>query len=92
MPVDRERPIRKGDATAHLVELLCFCFKKEVADGQCSLLLSYSQAAHPERIFVGICWQYHFEEDADCFVEPYPRPQQVREIRLNWTEAKGELI
>lgn len=49
----------------------------------------FEKAAHPERIFVGICWQYNKAEDAHCFAVPYPRPQQVRVIEVDAGESKG---
>lgn len=49
----------------------------------------FKKAKHPERIFVGICWQIDEQEDVHCFTEPYERPDQVREIRVDWKEAEG---
>lgn len=49
----------------------------------------FEKAAHPERIFVGICWQFDPEEDAHCFeIEP-PLPDQVRVDPYNHQESKG---
>lgn len=49
----------------------------------------FEKAAHPERIFVGICWQFIKEEDQDCFEIPYPRPKQVRVHDVNAYESRG---
>jgi hypothetical protein len=49
----------------------------------------FEKAAHPERIFVGICWQVSLPEDSDCFVVPYPRPKQVRVKLVEAKDAKG---
>ncbi len=49
----------------------------------------FERAAHPERVFVGLCSQVDSTEDADCFVEPYPRPKQVRETRVEARDSKG---
>lgn len=49
----------------------------------------FEKAAHPDRIFVGICWQADREEDKDCFLVPPPRPEQVRELHVHWSESKG---
>lgn len=49
----------------------------------------FEKAAHPERIFVGICWQYDPVEDAHCFKEPYPYPDQVRLLQYNAKDSKG---
>ena len=38
----------------------------------------FDKAAFPERIFVGICWQFVEDEDQVCFQEAYSRPGQVR--------------
>ena len=49
----------------------------------------FEKAANPERVFVGICWQYDPEEDARCFeVEP-PLPDNVRINPYHWKESKG---
>lgn len=49
----------------------------------------FDKAAYPERVVVGICWQFVPEEDQDCFVVPYPRPDQVRVIDYHARDAKG---
>ena len=48
----------------------------------------FEKAAHPERIFVGICWQYDMAQDAHCF-EVNTRPEQVRVFPVDWREAEG---
>jgi hypothetical protein len=35
----------------------------------------FEKAIFPERIFVGICWQFDEEEDKDCF-QVETRPEQ----------------
>jgi glycosyltransferase involved in cell wall biosynthesis/peroxiredoxin len=49
----------------------------------------FEKAAHPERVFVGICQQNDAELDKDCFVEPYPFPDQVREVHYAAKDSKG---
>lgn len=49
----------------------------------------FEKAAHPERIFVGICWQYVKGEDDFCFEVPYPRPKQVRVHEIDARQGKG---
>ncbi len=50
----------------------------------------FQKAAHPERVTVGICWQYVPGEDHDCFRFPPPYPAQVRELRYdNPADWKG---
>src|SRR5262249_444072 len=49
----------------------------------------YLKATHPERVFVGICWQFDKQEDKDCFLEPYPYPRQVRVKNFHYKDAKG---
>src|SRR5690606_11344530 len=44
---------------------------------------------NPERVFFGICWQYDPQDDAKCFVEPAPRPDQVRINPYHWRDSKG---
>jgi|GEM_PF-801106 len=49
----------------------------------------FEKAAHPERIFVGICWQFDKKEDGICFEEPYPYPDQVRVHEVDASQSKG---
>jgi Rps23 Pro-64 3,4-dihydroxylase Tpa1-like proline 4-hydroxylase/GT2 family glycosyltransferase/peroxiredoxin len=49
----------------------------------------FEKAAHPERIFVGICWQRVQGEDDHCFQVPYPRPQQVRVLDVDARKSRG---
>lgn len=60
-------------------------------DSECQWTVKdiFDKAKHPERIFVGICWQYDEDEDQHCFAVPYPRPENVREVRYDWREALG---
>jgi hypothetical protein len=48
----------------------------------------FEKARHPERVFVGICWQTVPEEDADCFLVE-TRPEQVRAAHFHISEARG---
>lgn len=48
----------------------------------------FEKAAHPERVFIGICWQFVPVEDDDCFVLN-TRPEQVRTIKVHASESKG---
>lgn len=48
----------------------------------------FEKAAHPDRVFVGICWQYIAEEDADCFLVR-TRPKQVRVIEVDARQSRG---
>lgn len=49
----------------------------------------FEKAAHPERIFVGICWQFDAKEDKDCFTVPAPYPKQVRTVEYAASKSKG---
>jgi tetratricopeptide (TPR) repeat protein len=49
----------------------------------------FDKAAHPKRVFVGVCWQFDPDEDADCFVVPAPLPEQVRALKFHYREARG---
>lgn len=49
----------------------------------------FEMARYPDRVFVGICWQFDHEQDAHCFVEPYSRPAQVRVIDVPAAESRG---
>lgn len=49
----------------------------------------FAKAAHPDRVFVGICWQFVPDEDSDCFVLPAPRPDQVRVLNFHAKDSRG---
>lgn len=49
----------------------------------------FAKAKHPERIHVGICWQYDPDKDKDCFLEEAPYPEQVRISPFHWNESEG---
>lgn len=48
----------------------------------------FEKAAHPDRVFVGICWQFDEQEDQHCF-QVSTRPEQVRIYPVDWREAEG---
>lgn len=48
----------------------------------------FDKAARPERVSIGICWQFVPHEDDDCFVVE-TRPAQVRTIHVHASESKG---
>lgn len=48
----------------------------------------YEKARYPDRIYVGICWQFDEKEDQHCF-EIVTRPEQVRIYPVDWREAEG---
>jgi predicted 2-oxoglutarate/Fe(II)-dependent dioxygenase YbiX len=48
----------------------------------------FAKATYPDRVFVGICWQYDPQEDADCF-QHAARPHQVRVAPFHWKESQG---
>jgi len=61
-------------------------------DPECQRTIAnlFAQAKEPERIHVGICAQYSWDEDStSCFVEPVPRPTQVKILRLDAADARG---
>jgi hypothetical protein len=49
----------------------------------------FEKATHPERVFVGICWQYDPEEDSGCFEIKSPLPHNVRISEHHWRESNG---
>ena len=49
----------------------------------------FEKAAHPERIFVGICWQFIKGEDDHCFQVPYAYPHQVRVHEVDAKQSEG---
>jgi len=48
----------------------------------------FDKAAEPDRIFVGICWQFVPGEDDDCFQEE-TRPEQCRIQEFHAKESRG---
>lgn len=48
----------------------------------------FEKASHPDRVFIGVCWQYVPVEDDDCFVLE-TRPEQVRTLRVHASQSKG---
>lgn len=48
----------------------------------------FAKARIPERVFVGICWQFDAASDADCFLVE-TRPQQVRRVDFRIEQAQG---
>ena len=48
----------------------------------------FDKASNPDRVFVGICWQFIAAEDADCF-EVRTRPEQCRVIEVDARESRG---
>ena len=49
----------------------------------------FEKATHPERIWVGICWQFVKDGDKACFLEAYPYPDHVRLREVNALASKG---
>lgn len=49
----------------------------------------FAQATFPERIVVGICWQFVPGEDDDCFVLPPAFPDQIRRIDVHASQSLG---
>lgn len=49
----------------------------------------FAQARHPERVFIGICWQFVPGEDDDCFAIPPLYPKQVRRLDVHASESQG---
>ncbi len=60
-------------------------------DPQCQWTVKdlFAKATRPERINVGICWQFVKDEDAICFTEPYPFPDQVKVLEIDARESQG---
>lgn len=48
----------------------------------------FDKATHPDRVFVGLCWQFVPGDDDDCF-EVETRPEQVRRIDFHAKESRG---
>lgn len=48
----------------------------------------FEKADHPDRVFVGICWQFVPERDQECF-KVETRPKQVRKIDFHAKDSRG---
>lgn len=48
----------------------------------------FEKAIYPERVFIGICWQFVPGEDDDCFALSFPRAQ-VRTIEVHASQSRG---
>ena len=48
----------------------------------------FAKAKHPQRVHVGICWQFDPEKDGDCF-KSSERTEQVRIAPFHWGESEG---
>lgn len=49
----------------------------------------FAKAAYPERIAVGLCWQFDAEADREYFDVPLTRPRQVQVVEFPASEAQG---
>lgn len=49
----------------------------------------FEAANFPDRVNVGICWQFDAEEDQACFLESCPRPEQVQRVNVALEDARG---
>jgi hypothetical protein len=51
----------------------------------------FEKAKYPQRITVGICWQYDPDTDGDCFELSVPAEQEnrIRIAPFHWTESRG---
>ena len=58
-------------------------------DCQHTLRDLFAQAERPERVFVGICWQFLPGEDDDCFLLEPEFPGQVRRIDVLASQSLG---
>ena len=48
----------------------------------------FEKATYPDRIFVGICWQFVPGEDDDCF-QVTTRPEQCRVLEFHARDSQG---
>lgn len=49
----------------------------------------FAKATYPERLRIGIVWQYNKEEDSHCF-EHKVRPEYEHQVRMNGKVEEGE--
>lgn len=67
-----------------------FVYIASYRDQECQWTLRdlFGKARHPERVFVGVCWQTDPDKDQACFsIET--RPEQVRSVHFHIREARG---
>ena len=59
-------------------------------DSECQWTVKdlFEKAAEPDRVFVGICWQYVPDDDDDCF-QVETRPEQCRIDLIHAKESRG---
>ncbi len=48
----------------------------------------FEKAEHPERVFVGICWQFDPDMDDGCFLVE-TRPEQQRIVKFHVKDSRG---
>ncbi|MEM8819915.1 MAG: GlcNAc-transferase family protein [Pseudomonadota bacterium] len=48
----------------------------------------FDKARFPDRVFVGVCWQFDAEHDQDCF-DVDPGHENLRRIDFDYREAQG---
>jgi len=73
-----------GEQPKIFVNIACY------RDPECQWTVKdlFEKATYPDRINVGICWQFDPNEDKHCF-EIITRPEQVRIMPVDWREAEG---
>jgi len=67
------------------VQIASYC------DPECAptLVDMFAKARHPDRIFVGICWQYRPGEDPEACAVPPGREKQARQLSYPAGESHG---
>ncbi len=60
-------------------------------DRECQFTIKdlFEKATQPERVAVGVCWQFDPDADQACFQVPVQRPNQVRTLKFHYREAQG---
>ncbi len=93
-PVSRLSPdaaLSRPDPPLVATEPSIFVQIASYRDPECQWTMKdlFAKAKHPDRIFVGICWQFDPKADQHCFVEPNPRPAQVRAVGFRAGDSRG---
>lgn len=49
----------------------------------------FEKAEHPDRVFVGVCWQYDRTKDHECFQVPSPNPVNTLMLMVPRERSRG---
>lgn len=80
------QPVRRDDPGGATIFVMVPSYRD--TETQWTIQDLFDKAARPDRVFVGVCWQFDPEQDAHCF-EVETRPEQVRTVEFHIRDAAG---